>query len=938
MAPRLNSSSSAAGSGAPQAAESFLNGGNSIYVEEMFRVWSEDPSKVHSSWDAFFRTGSYQPPPGVQRAAPATSFAAATATGGASSAGSDVAAAIHVIRAYQDRGHQMANLDPLGLRREALPLGIETEVSDVDPALYGFDVVNDPDRPLHLEGMHSASVTGLLRNADLNGDGVTTVSELIEFLKTTYCGNIGFEYTHIRDKQRMDWCMTQVEVHVDTPSKETTRQILERLDFATTFESTLATKFGTAKRFGLEGLETLIPGMKAMIDIASMNGAEDFVIGMAHRGRLNVLSNVIRKPMEMIFKEFDPSHSVGVATSEEDWSGSGDVKYHLGTSFTRAYPDGRVVNLSLMANPSHLEAVNPLVMGKSRAKMHYKDDATGKSVVPVLLHGDAAFCGQGVVYESMQMTKLDKFGTGGTIHIITNNQVGFTADPWQSRSTQYASDLGKAFEAPIFHVNADDPEAVVRAFELATMYRQTFNNDVVVDLIGYRKNGHNEVDEPAFTQPLMYERIRKHPTALQQYRESLVAQGRLSEAEVQETKSFVEQCFEDAFKAAPDYVPSETEWVDDPWKSMKNPNEFSPIQSTGVPIDELRRVAATLTRLPDGFSIHRRLGNRILKAKQQAIEAESGLDWATAEALAFGTLLLEGTHVRLTGQDAQRGTFSHRHAVWVDQKTAHHHVPLNEIDPQNQAEFVIANSHLSEFGVLGFELGYSLERPDHLVLWEGQFGDFVNGAQIIIDQFISSGEAKWLTQSGLVMLLPHQYQGQGPEHSSARIERFLQSCDEDPDDVPDLDEESTMQIQRHNWQIVNCSTPANYFHVLRRQQKRDFRKPLVVAAPKGLLGDKRCVSDMSEMAEGTRFQRLIPERRPDDIVADDKVRRVVFCSGAFYYDLVDGRASAGVDDVAIVSVEQVAPWPFDLVAEQISKYPNAEVVWAQEEPKNMGTW
>jgi 2-oxoglutarate dehydrogenase E1 component len=605
---------------------------------------------------------------------------------------------------------------------------------------------------------------------------------------------------------------------------------------------------------GLEGLESLIPGLKAMIDVASENGAEDFVFGMAHRGRLNVLSNVIRKPMELIFKEFLGSpEPVQVEGAEDDWSSSGDVKYHLGTSSSRRYPDGREVQLSLLANPSHLEAVNPLVMGKARAKMYYKNDKTGETVVPVLLHGDAAFAGQGVVYESMQMTRLEGYSTGGTIHVVTNNQVGFTADPWQSRSTVYASDLGKTFDAPIFHVNADDIEAVVRVFALAARYRQKFGNDVVVDLIGYRKNGHNEIDEPSFTQPLMYETIKKHPTSLSIYRQKLVESGVLTQEEVDETGNFVKGCFDDAFAGAPDYVGEGMGAHDSPWKNVKNPNEYSSIRSTGVEIDALRKVGNVLAKVPEDFNIHRRLNNMILKAKQKTIDAESGIDWGTAEALAFGTLLLEGTHVRVSGQDAQRGTFSHRHAVWRDQKNqGKSYTPLNHIS-DDQAYFDIQNSPLSEFGVMGFELGYSLEDPNALVIWEAQFGDFVNGAQIIIDQFISSGEAKWMQQSGITMLLPHQYQGQGPEHSSARVERFLQSCDEDPDEVPDLNESTTKQIQNHNWQIVNCTTPANYFHVLRRQQHRDFRKPLVVVAPKGLLRLGDCTSSYEDMATGKIF-------------------------------------------------------------------------------------
>ena len=835
-------------------ASSFLSGTNSIYVEEMYRLWSSDPTSVHSSWNVFFSTNTFQPNAAIQSNVGGADVLQSSENATGYHSNSDAVRAIHLIRAYQDRGHHQSDLDPLGLRREAIHLGVDAELNaDTNPALYGF-TAEDWDRPLELDGFTSDAQGGLLNNADLDGDGQTTFGELMTFLQQTYCGTVGYEFTHIRNKEQVNWCADQIEQVVQPCSNQDAKQVLERLDFATSFEATLAKRFNTEKRFGLEGLETLIPGLKSMIDVSSEHGAEDFVFGMAHRGRLNVLSNVIRKPMELIFKEFlgsPETEEVTTEESEDDWSSSGDVKYHLGTSSSRKYPDGRTVQLSLLANPSHLEAVNPLVMGKARAKMHYKGDVDGKTIVPVLLHGDAAFAGQGVVYESMQMTKLEGYSTGGTIHVVTNNQVGFTADPWQSRSTVYASDLGKTFDAPIFHVNADDVEACVRVFALAARYRQKFGNDVVVDLIGYRKNGHNEIDEPSFTQPLMYETIKKHPTSLSIYQQKLVASGVLSQAEVDETSTFVSGCFDDAFAGALDYVGEGMEDVDSPWKDMKNPNENSAIQTTGAEIDALRKVGSVLATVPEDFNIHRRLNNMVLKAKQKTLDSETDIDWGTAEALAFGTLLLEGTHVRVSGQDSQRGTFSHRHAVWRDQKrSGESYTPLNNIS-SDQAEFEITNSPLSEFGVMGFELGYSIEDPGALVIWEAQFGDFVNGAQIIIDQFITSGEAKWLQQSGITLLLPHQYQGQGPEHSSARVERFLQSCDEDPDEVPDLNESTTRQIQNHNWQIVNCTTPANYFHVLRRQQHRDFRKPLVVIAPKGLLRLSDCTSTFEDMAEGT---------------------------------------------------------------------------------------
>ena len=735
-------------------AGSFLSGANSVYVEEMYKLWSQDPEKVHASWNVFFSTGTYQPNQVVQPNVQAATVVggASGGAGGSSGTASDSVRIVHLIRAYQDRGHQMAQLDPLGLRRMALRLGVNRdEIPDTNPQLYGFTDA-DWDRPLNLEGAYSETQAGLLKSADIDGDGQTTFGELMTFLHQTYSGTVGYEFTHIRNREHVNWITNEIERPAEAPSSEAAQQILERLDFATNFEATLAKRFNTAKRFGLEGLESLIPGLKEMIDVASLDGAEDFVFGMAHRGRLNVLSNVIRKPMEMIFKEFlgtDADNHMNEGDGGDDWSSSGDVKYHLGTSTSRQYPDGRSVHLSLMANPSHLEAVNPLVMGKARAKMHYKGDKTGKTVVPVLLHGDAAFAGQGVVYESMQMTRLEGYNTGGTIHVVTNNQVGFTADPWHSRSTMYSSDLGKTFDAPIFHVNADDPEAVVRVFRLAAKFRQQFQNDVVVDLVGYRKNGHNEIDEPSFTQPLMYDTIKTHPTSLSQYQKKVVESGQLSQADVDKTSKFVSGCFDDAYNAAPDYVASDADWFDSPWKDVNTPNQHSPLRDTGVSMDVLEKVGSVLATVPEDFNIHRRLNNMILKAKQKTIDEKKGIDWATAEAFAFGSLLLEGTHVRLSGQDSQRGTFSHRHAVWRDQKVKDlAYTPLNNID-EKQALFACVNSPLSEFGVMGFELGYSQEDPNALTIWEAQFGDFVNGAQIIIDQFISRYVQCWTTPDGL---------------------------------------------------------------------------------------------------------------------------------------------------------------------------------------------
>lgn len=736
-------------------------------------------------------------------------------------------------------------------------------------------------------------------------------------------------------------------------SKAKKMHIYERLCFADHFEKFLANKFNTAKRFGLEGGEACIPGLKCMIDRGSELGIQTFVFGMPHRGRLNVLANVLRKPMPQIFKEFQGTHYDLDEYMKEDWSSAGDVKYHLGTSMDRSYPDGRKVHLSLVANPSHLEAVNPVVVGKIRAKQFLSGNRPEDQLshLPVLLHGDAAFAGQGVVYETMQMAKVADFAVGGTIHVIVNNQVGFTTDPRNGRSTMYSSDLGKAFNIPIFHCNGDDPLSVVQAFEMAVEWRQHFGEDCIIDLICYRRYGHNELDQPMYTQPQMYAKIAKHPDTLSVYEKSLIADGVCTQADVDGIKKMALDLMENEFTASKTWQTPKNDWLSSRWSGFLSPRQRSRIRETGVNQARLRELGLKMCSLPATLSVHKQL-EKIIHARKVTIEQGEGIDWGTAEALAFGTLLVEGNHVRLSGQDVQRGTFSHRHAVLIDQKTGETYTPLNHLAKHTlpgaprskhalaadvQAEFVARNSILSEFGVLGFEMGYSLENPNTLVLWEAQFGDFVNGAQIMIDQFISAGEDKWLRQSGLTMLLPHGYMGQGAEHSSCRVERFLQQVDEDPEKVPPMGENERMQIQMTNWQVVNCTTPANYYHVLRRQVHRDFRKPLIVVTPKNLLREKKCTSTLADMGEGTKFKRMYTET-DSRVVEAPKVRRLIMCSGKVYFELVDEREKRGAFDVAIVRIEQIAPFPWDKVAEQAALYANADVMWAQEEPKNMGCW
>lgn len=873
------------------------------------------------------------------------SVAAPRATSGSGAAvgvvNSDSLAVSYLIRAFQVRGHEMANLDPLGMNA----FRAEEPPAELDYKFHGFTEA-DLDRKLDLHDNSTGGHTGFL--AVLGTNPSYTLREVVTKLQSTYCAGLGVEYMHIGDRNKCNWIRDQIE----TPqwlkySKQKKLHVFERLCYADYFEEFLQTKFNTTKRFGLEGGDSVIPGLKCMVDRGSELGIKSFVFGMPHRGRLNVLAQVMRKPMPLIFREFMGTHFDTEELLNSRTGESGDVKYHLGTSMDRAYPDGRVVHLSLCANPSHLEAVNPVVQGKTRAKQFFSGNTPAqlKQHMSVVLHGDAAFAGQGIVYEHMQMAKVPNFAVGGTVHVIINNQVGFTTDPVNGRSTMYSSDLGKAFSIPIFHCNGDDPMSVCAAFETAVEWRQKFGEDCIIDLICYRRAGHNELDQPMYTQPLMYNKIKKHPRPLAVFEQYLLSKGVCKAEELETIKKSVMTVLEADYAAASDWVPKPSDWLSSRWKGF-NRSKMSRIRQTGVDENVLKMIGDKTAEVPAGFEVNVQL-KKILKERATSISSGVKIDWGTAEMLAIGSLLMEGNHVRLTGQDVQRGTFSHRHAVLTDQKTGQKYTPLSNLPTPPPAsndfkpEFTVQNSILSEFGVLGFEMGYSLENPNTLCLWEAQFGDFVNGAQVMIDQFISAGEDKWKRQSALTMLLPHGYMGQGAEHSSCRIERFLQQVAEDPDIIPkscnDINER--MQIQDCNWQVVNCSTPANYFHVLRRQVHRDFRKPLIIATPKNLLRERRCTSTIEELATGTRFHRILED--PSAAVAANikKVRKVVFVSGKFYFDLDEHREKHGIDDVAIIRIEQIAPFPFDRVAEEVARYPNAEtVVWTQEEPKNMGAW
>ncbi|XP_031485503.1 uncharacterized protein LOC116254317 [Nymphaea colorata] len=896
--------------------DSFLNGTSSVYLEELQRAWEADPSSVDESWDNFFRNFVGQ---------------AATSPGISGQTIQESMRLLLLVRAYQVNGHMKAKLDPLGLEEREIPV-------DLDPALYGFTDA-DLDREFFL---------GVWRMAGFLSENrpVLTLRTILNKLERAYCGTIGYEYMHIANRDQCNWLRDKIEtVNPRGYSQQRREVILDRLIWSTEFENFLATKWTAAKRFGLEGGETLIPGMKEMFDRSADLGVESIVIGMSHRGRLNVLGNVVRKPLRQIFSEFSggtkPVDEVGLYT------GTGDVKYHLGTSYDRPTRGGKRIHLSLVANPSHLEAVDPVVLGKTRAKQYYSNDVDRTKNMGVLIHGDGSFAGQGVVYETLHLSALPNYSTGGTIHIVVNNQVAFTTDPRSGRSSQYCTDVAKALNAPIFHVNGDDVEAVVHVFELAAEWRQTFHSDVVVDYVCYRRFGHNEIDEPSFTQPKMYQVIRNHPRAMDIYEKQLIEFGQLTKEDVSAIHQKVNSILNEEFISSKDYVPKRRDWLSAYWSGFKSPEQLSRIRNTGVKPEILKNVGKAITTLPETFKPHRAV-KKIFEQRAQMIETGEGIDWAVGEALAFATLLVEGNHVRLSGQDVERGTFSHRHAVLHDQETGEQYCPLDHLTTnQDEEMFTVSNSSLSEFGVLGFELGYSMENPNSLILWEAQFGDFANGAQVMFDQFLSSGESKWLRQTGLVVLLPHGYDGQGPEHSSARLERFLQMSDDNPFVIPEMDPTLRKQIQECNWQVVNVTTPANYFHVLRRQIHREFRKPLIVMSPKNLLRHKDCKSNLSEFddvqghpgfdKQGTRFKRLIKDQN-DHSLLEEGIRRLVLCSGKVYYELDEERKKVGAKDIAICRVEQLCPFPYDLIQRELKRYPKAEIVWCQEEPMNMGAY
>ncbi|ESO98046.1 hypothetical protein LOTGIDRAFT_174449 [Lottia gigantea] len=893
----------------------------------MYSLWTKDPKSVHESWDKYFHSLTSGPMPSLTTlgSVPALSDAQAD-----EELIKNHLSLESMVRAYQTIGHKCANLDPLGIldsnsyRKESLEL-----------SKHGFFYA-DLDKKFHLP---RSTYIG-------DGESQLTLREIRNRLENAYCGSIGVEYMFINNREQTDWIRRRFETR-PVLTEEDKETLLERLIRSTRFESFLAKKWSSEKRFGLEGCEVLIPAMKTIIDECCENGVDYFAIGMPHRGRLNVLANVCRKPLEKLLCQFDPD----LEAADE---GSGDVKYHLGMCHERLNrKTNKNIKLSVVANPSHLEAVNTVVMGKVRSEQHKRGDKDGKTAMCMLLHGDAAFSGQGVVYEAMHLGELPAYTVHGTIHIVVNNQIGFTTDPRFSRSSPYCTDVARVVNCPIFHVNADDPEAVMWVCQFAADWRRDFKKDVVIDLVSYRRYGHNEIDNPMFTQPIMYKKIEKLPTVETKYAEKLIKENIMNQKKYEDTIHEYEEILEEAYKnSKTELATSPKEWLDSPWTEFfaeKGDSAGLYYPSTGITEDKINHILTHVSSIPDKtdhsgstqkqkVKIHSGV-KRILNARQELSEKRL-VDWAGAEFLAFGSLLMEGCHGRLSGQDVERGTFSHRHHVLHDQnEDKSFGVPLTSLSP-DQAKYTVCNSSLSEFGVLGFEVGYSMNDPNSLVVWEAQFGDFANTAQCMIDQFISSGQNKWVRQNGIVMLLPHGYEGMGPEHSSARLERFLQMCSDDEDVFPTEDNDHLVIEQLHqiNWFVCNFTTPANLFHGLRRQILLPFRKPLIIMSPKSLLRSPDARSPFDDFIGDSYLQRAIPE---DGEAAQnpDKVQKLIFCSGKIYYELVSQRKSRGLDtDIAICRIEQISPFPFDLVKEEMLKYPNAELCWTQEEHKNMGAW
>ncbi len=889
--------------------QSFLNKSNSQFIEEMYVRFIENDPKLPDSWKKYFSdlnedlnsvskeiSGPSWSPKKIS-IDPKKNKRLEENLNGSEREKIDSIKAIALIRAYRIRGHLIANLDPLGLmKREYL--------YELHPNDYGFKT-EDFDRKIYLNSYMDV--------------GYASINEIITKLRKVYCSSIGAEYMHITNPTEKVWFREKMEkdenqINFTEKGKDA---ILNKIIQAEGFEKFLAKKYVGTKRFGLDGAESLIPALEQIIKRGGQLGVKEIKIGMSHRGRLNVLANVLQKSYKRIFNEFAGEF----ASSSED--STGDVKYHLGASSDRTF-DGNSVHVSLTDNPSHLEAVNPVVLGQTRAKQYFHKDTERKKVIPLLIHGDAAFAGQGVVAECFAMSGLKGHNTGGTIHIIVNNQIGFTTSPKFARSSPYPSDLGKIVEAPILHCNGDDPEAVVHCAKIAIEFRQKFNKDVVIDMICYRRFGHNEGDEPSFTQPLMYKKIRSHPSTLNIYGKKLIKNNSITEDQFKNKVNDFKKLLDDQFKTANDYKPK-LNWFEGTWSRYQPKKGKDKRGQTGVDTTKLKKLSAKINFLKPGLNIHKTI-QKVFENRDKCIQDEKNIDWANAETLAFATLLEEGFPVRLVGQDSGRGTFSQRHSVLRNQIDNSRYVPLDHVSTK-QKKFEIVDSFLSELAVLGFEYGYSLVEPETLTIWEAQFGDFANGAQVVIDQFIASGERKWFRASGLVLLLPHGYEGQGPEHSSARLERFLQLC------------------AQENMQVLNCSTPANYFHALRRQIHREFRKPLVIMTPKSLLRNKYCVSNIEDFDKNNSFHRVLEDQALNkknkliELKKPKKIRKVILCSGKIYFDLLAAREKEKIDDVVFIRIEQLYPFPVRSLTKAIKPYAEyAKFIWCQEEPKNMGAW
>ena len=901
---------------------SFLHGINSPFIKDLYLKYLNDPKSIPESWVEFFDgleedhesikkeiLGPSWAPKKINKLQTNLNTNKAVDEKMLSTNGNIVSQenneeikeqsikAIALIRAYRIRGHLIANLDPLGMMERKY-------LHELHPSDHGFKK-EDYNKKIYL--------------GSYMDKGYASVNEILSFFRKIYCSSIGAEYMHISDPTEKIWFRERMEKE-ENKIKFTNngkKAILNKLIQAEGFEKFLALKFVGTKRFGLDGAESLIPALEQIIKRGGHLGVKEVKIGMPHRGRLNVLANLLQKSYKRIFNEFAGEFNSVPSDS------TGDVKYHLGASSNREFDDN-LVHISLTDNPSHLEAVNPVVLGQTRAKQFFHKDKSRKQVVPVLLHGDAAFAGQGVVAECFAMSGLRGHNTGGTIHIIVNNQIGFTTNPRFARSSPYPSDLGKVVESPILHCNGDDPEAVVHCAKIAIEFRQKFNRDVVIDMICYRRFGHNEGDEPSFTQPLMYKKIKQHPTTLNVYGKKLIQEGTITEEIFKKMKNDFKLLLEEQFRTAKNYKPK-LEWYEGVWSRFKPEKGKDKRGITGVTAEKIKKIGEKITHIPIDFEVHKTI-KKIFENKKKFFETGKGIDWASAEQLAFATLLEEGYPVRLSGQDSGRGTFSQRHSVLRDQTNNKYYTPLNNIS-KKQKRFEVIDSLLSEFAVLGFEHGYALSEPTTLVIWEAQFGDFANGAQVIIDQFIASGERKWSRASGLVMLLPHGYEGQGPEHSSARLERFLQLC------------------AQENIQVVNCTTPANYFHALRRQMHREFRKPLIIMTPKSLLRNKRCVSNIEDFTKKNTFHRVLTDHAEIKgynlikLKKDNEIKKVIICSGKIYFDLLEAREKVKNDKVYLLRIEQLYPFPVKTLAKELKRFrKNAKFFWCQEEPQNMGAW